>query len=122
MQAIKKLAIAVGVVFFTLSAGAGPLGNITGIPSDLDELELYSSPGAASPESVVTAKDVGFPLPILEVSKNGMYKLQIKGAEHWVISDDVLTDRERSVDAGCEPKLAGTVVAHGKRGVGEGCQ
>lgn len=122
MRAINRLAIMAGVVFFTMSAGAGALGNITGIPSDLDELELYSSPEAASPESVVTAEDVGFPLPILEVSKNGMYKLEVKGAEFWVISDDVLTDRERNVDAGCEPKLAGTVVAHGKRGVGEGCQ
>lgn len=122
MQTITKFLIAVVVAICASAAGAGTLGNVTGIPSDLGELELYVSPDAASPESVVPATDLNFPSPILEVSGNGMYKVQLKAGEFWVISDDVLTDRERNVDTGCEPKLAGTVVAHGKRGVGEGCQ
>lgn len=122
MRTISRLVIAAGALLFSVAASAGPLGNVTGIPSDLEELELYKSPEAPSPESMVTAKELGFPLPILEVSNNGMYKVKVKGGEFWVISDDVQTDRQRDVDAGCEPKLAGTVVAHGKRGVGEGCQ
>ena len=110
------------LLHFAPGLKAAELGNVTGIPKDLSELELYASPADAAPLRTVAAKQVSFPTPILEVSDNGMYRLQIDGSDVWVISDDVLSNRSRAVEAGCEPKVAGTMVAHGKRGVGEGCK
>lgn len=103
-------------------AGAALAANVTGVPADLGEMELYAAPDAPKAAKVVRPGEVSFPLPILEVSKaTGMLKVRIKDADYWVISDDVLHDLKRGVDAGCEPKLAGSLVAHGKRGAGEGC-
>lgn len=120
----KQLIGAAGLAFlvtFALPAAAAD-GIILGLSSEIDELELYKSPTAETASETVTARDMSFPTAILGVSNNGMFKISYKGAEYWVISDDVRSDRSRSVDTACDPKMAGSVVAHGKRGAGEGCQ
>lgn len=122
MHTLIPLLLAVALSMSAPAAGAAENGSVTGIHQDLKEIELYASPGDVAPLRTVTAKDVRFPLGILEVSDNGMYRLQIDGRDVWVISDDVISDRSRAIEAACEPKLAGTMVAHGKRGVGEGCK
>jgi hypothetical protein len=104
-------------------AGAALAANVTGIPADLGEMELYASPDAPNAAKVVKPGEVAFPIPILEVSKaTGMLKVRVQGKDYWVISDDVQHDMDRAVQAGCEPKMAGNLVAHGKRGAGEGCK
>ena len=123
MHAKHFLGLGVGLLMAlmaSLSAAAG--GAIVGLSPDVDELELYASPTDEKAKLMATAGDFSFPTPILETSKNGMYKIQFKGAEYWVISDDVASTVERTVDTACDPKMAGAVVAHGKRGAGEGCQ
>ncbi|NKB58767.1 MAG: hypothetical protein GKS00_20755 [Alphaproteobacteria bacterium] len=97
-------------------------GTVVGLSADVDELELYKSPKDEDPAHVLGAGDLSFPAAILGVSKNGMFKIKQKGAAYWVISDDVKSDVTRKVDTACDPKMAGTVVAHGKRGAGEGCK
>lgn len=97
-------------------------GSIVGLSPDIDELELYASPTDEEAKLMAAAGDFAFPTPILETSNNGMYKIQFKGADYWVISDDVESTLTREVDTACDPKMAGTVVVHGKRGAGEGCQ
>ena len=100
--------------------GAG--GSVIGIVEDVDELELYESAVADDPVETITTDQVKFPVPIVETSKNGMLKIVVKDSEFWVISDDVETDITREIDSNCDPKMAGTVVAHGKRGAAEGCR
>ena len=51
-----------------------------------------------------------------------MYKIKYKGTEYWVISDDVKSSVSRKIDTACDPKMAGSVVSHGKRGAGEDCK
>lgn len=109
--------------FVTLTPhGSAGQGAVLGLSADVDELELYKSPTDDDPAHVLGAGDLSFPKPILEESNNGMFKIIHKGAEYWVISDDVKSDATRKVDTACDPKMAGTVVAHGKRGSGEGCK
>lgn len=97
-------------------------GTVLGLSPDVDELELYKSSTDEKPVLVLGAGDLSFPADILAVSKNGMFKIPHKGAEYWVISDDVRSSIARSVDTSCDPKMAGSIVAHGKRGAGEGCK
>ena len=113
------------ILAFSLCSLAGSAGaaNVTGIPDDLDELELFATPDAPDAAATVRAGEVRFPIPILAVSEAaGMLQINVKGGNYWVISDDVLTDLTRGIDAGCEPKMAGSLVVHGKRGAGEGCK
>ncbi len=112
---------ALAVVLFVARAIAGD-GVVLGLSPDVDELELYKSTTDENPALVLTAGDMSFPAAILAESKNGMFKIPHDGAEYWVISDDVKSSIERSVDTSCDPKMAGSIVAHGKRGAGEGCQ
>lgn len=114
------LCAALAVMWTTAAMAAG--GNVVAIVEDVDELELYMAPGDDDPAKTIAAKEVTFPIPILETSKNGMFKIKLIEAEFWIISDDVVSDKKRKVDAKCDPKMAGTVVAHGKRGAGEGCK
>ncbi len=125
MRAIPKLilmvALAVAWASQATAAGGDAIGNVLAIAEDVDELELYKASADEDPAAMVAAKKVAFPLPILAVSKNGMLKVSYQEKVFWIIADDVKTDLKRKVDAACEPKVADTVVAHGKRGVGEGC-
>ena len=118
---LKFFTIAALAVFWSTAAMAAG-GNVIGVVEDVDELELYKAPGDDDPAAAVAAKKVTFPIPILATSKNGMFKIEYNEAVFWVISDDVVSDLKRKVDAKCDPKMAGTVVAHGKRGAGEGCE
>lgn len=111
--------LVMGVLGSNVHAGEG---TVVGLSPDVDELELYKSPTAEDPTHILGAGDLAFPLPILGVSNNDMYKIRFKDADYWVISDDVKSDVARKIDTACDPKMAGTVVAHGKRGAGEGCQ
>lgn len=97
-------------------------GMVLGLSAEIDELELYKSSTDDKPALVLTADELAFPAAILAVSDNGMFKIPHKGAEYWVITDDVRSSVERRVDTSCDPKMAGSIVAHGKRGAGEGCQ
>lgn len=104
------------------AASAGE-GTILGLSSGVDELELYkTSKDDAEMVHALGADTFPFPTPILGVSKNGMYKIKYKGAEYWVISDDVKSSVSRKIDTACDPKMAGSVVSHGKRGAGEDCK
>ncbi len=118
---LKYILCVVAAVLWSSVALAAE-GNVVSISEDLDELELYTSPGADDPAATIAAEAVKFPLPILAVSKNGMFKVAIKDGEYWIIGIDVVSDLLRKVDASCDPEMAGTVVVHGKRGAGEGCQ
>lgn len=104
------------------NVGQAANGMILGLSPDVKELELYKSPKDDEPAHVLGAGDISFPTAILDVSNNGMFKMRYKGGEFWVISDDVKSDVAREVDTACDPKMAGSVVAHGKRGAGEGCK
>lgn len=97
-------------------------GQILSFTDGVDELELYQTPEAEEASLTVAPGELALPTAVLGVSDNGMLKLRHKGAEYWVISDDVATDMTRKVDAACEPKVAGALVAHGKRGAGGECQ
>lgn len=97
-------------------------GTVLGYSSDVDELELYKSPTDDDAAHILGKGELSVPTPILAISNNGMYKFKHKGGEYWVISDDVKSDMTRKVDTACDPKMAGSVVAHGKRGAGEACQ
>ncbi len=113
--------ITIALVLMATTAGAAGLGNVTGLGDGLDELELYATPEDDDPKATVGAGELGLPAAILGVSENGMYQLEWRGETYWVIVDDIVSDRARDVQAACDPKLAGTMVTHGKRGVGEGC-
>lgn len=108
--------------FGVVSDAIAGSGVILGFSEDIDELELYETPEAEEPAAVLGADALSFPAEILGVSDNGMYKLQHDGAEYWVITDDVRSDQTRAVETACEPQMAGELVTHGKRGVGEGCE
>ena len=103
-------------------AAAAGLGSVSGISEDVDELELYLKPDDEDAAEMLARGALGGPTPILAVSKNGMYRIRVKGKEYWVISDDVVADRRRTVDTACEPKMAGKIIAHGIRGAGEDCK
>jgi len=103
-------------------ASAGELGSVRGISEDVDELELYLKPEDEDPAKMLARGALGGPTPILAVSDNGMYRIRVKDKDYWVISDDVVADRTRTVDTACEPKMAGKIIAHGKRGVGKDCK
>lgn len=109
------------LVALSISVAVAADGSVLGLSPDVDELELYASPTADKPSHTLSAADLTFPAEILEVSNNGMFKIRYKDADYWVISDDVNASTERKVDTACDPKMAGTIVAHGKRGAGEGC-
>lgn len=110
------------LIAFSATLAAAADGSILGLSPDVDKLELYAGPADEKAAHVVAGADLSFPAAILAVSNNGMYKIKYKDAEYWVISDDVSSSVERKVDTACDPKMAGSVVAHGKRGAGEGCQ
>lgn len=97
-------------------------GAVLGFSADIDELELYKTPTDDEPAHIVGPGDMSFPTPILARSNNGMYKINHKGRAFWVISDDVESDSTRKVDSACDPKMAGTMVAHGKRGAKGDCK
>lgn len=107
---------------FVASLAVAAEGMVVGVSPDIRTLELYKTPTDEKPADKATAAELSLPTPILAVSNNGMFKIAYKGAEYWVISDDVTSDMTRKVDTSCDPKIAGSVVAHGKRGAGEGCQ
>jgi len=110
------------VIISVASGAAFADGAVLGLSPDVDELELYKSPKDEDPAHIMSAGDLSFPTPILGTSNNGMYKIMHNGAEYWVISDDVESDVTRKIDTACDPKMAGSVVAHGKRGASEACQ
>ena len=118
----------VGSLTFTLAilvsigVGAAELGLVTGLSSDIDELELFASTDDDDPTRVVMADALTLPTGILAESDNGMLQIEVGGEAFWVISDDVMTTMVRAVDAACDPQVAGTLVAHGKRGAGEDCE
>ena len=119
MRTLLGLILALG---FCLAAGAAGAANVTGIADGIDEVELFDAPGGGA-SGIATRGDMRLPVPVLEVSDAyGMVKINVKGADYWVYSDDVVMDQARGVDAGCEPKMAGAMVVHGKRGAGEGCK
>lgn len=97
-------------------------GSVVGFSPDVDELELYKSPTDEDAALILSASELTFPTAILSVSNNGMFRIEHKGTPYWVISDDLKSKVPRAVDTACDPKMAGKVVAHGKRGAGEGCQ
>jgi hypothetical protein len=109
-------------VLLGFPALAAELGSVRGISEDVDELELYQKPDDEDPAAMLARGALGGPTPILAVSENGMYRIQVNGKDYWVISDDVVADRTRAVDTACEPKMAGKVIAHGKRGAGKDCK
>lgn len=104
------------------SGAAAADGMVLGLSPEVDELELFKAPDDDDPAHVLGSGDLSFPTPILAVSNNDMYKIKHKGGEYWVISDDVKSNVTRKVDSACDPKMAGTVVSHGKRGSGEDCK
>jgi hypothetical protein len=106
--------------FVTVSSAAD--GSIIGLSADVDHLELFESPKEQVPAKVLSAAQITFPAAILAESNNGMYQIRHKGAAYWVISDDVESNVARKVDTACDPKMVGSVVAHGKRGASEGCK
>lgn len=118
---IFSLIFSVFVVFFAADSEAAN-GRVLGLSADVDELELYKSPKDEEAAHILGAGDLSFPSAILSVSKNGMFKIMHNGKEYWVISDDVKSDVVRKVDTACDPKMAGSVVAHGKRGASEECK
>lgn len=100
---------------------AGPAqaeGMINSVNGDLDELEMFAAPDSEDVALTIKRDQLVVPQPILAVDTDyGMLKLQHDGAEYWVLSDDVVTDVTRDVDAAtCAPKVAGTLVIHGKKG------
>jgi hypothetical protein len=106
-----------------LSSPAWADGLVLGLTQGVDELELYKTPDAEEPSLTAGAGELEVPMPVLAVDRDyGMLKIRHQGADYWVISDDVKTDMTRKVDASCEPKVASTLVAHGKRGGGEECK
>jgi hypothetical protein len=115
---LLALLLSVGVAFQAVAGN----GVILGLSDEVDELELYETPEAEDPAAVLARDALSFPAEILGVSDNGMYKLNHNGANYWVITDDVRSDQARAIDTGCEPQVAGDLVTHGKRGVGEGCE
>jgi hypothetical protein len=121
MTYVFSSVFSVFVVFFVVESEAKN-GMVLGFSADVDELELYKSPKDEEAAHILGAGDLSFPSTILAVSKNGMFKIKHKGAEYWVISDDVKSDVVRKVDTACDPKMAGSVVAHGKRGASEECK
>ena len=108
--------------FTATGAVAADLAQITGLSDDIDELELFANVDDDDPVRAVAADALSLPADILAESDNGMLQLDVGGQSFWVISDDVLTTSTRSIDAACDPKVAGKLVAHGKRGAGEDCQ
>lgn len=112
------------VVLAVLCASSNAVadGRIVGVEAGLAELELFKAHDAEEAALTVATGDLQLPTAILEKSANGMLKLRHQGADYWVFGLDVVTDSVRAVDtAGCAPKVAGTLVAHGKRGQNE-CQ
>ncbi len=103
-------------------ASAAELGSVSGISEDVDELELYLKPDDEDAAATLARGALGGPTQIIGVSENGMYRIKVKGKDYWVISDDVVADAKRAVDTACEPKMAGQIIAHGKRGVGKDCK
>lgn len=118
---IFSLFFSVFVLFSNVESEAGN-GRVLGLSADVDELELYKSPKDEEAAHILGAGDLSLPAAILAVSKNGMFKINHDGKEYWVISDDVKSDVVRKVDTACDPKMAGSVVAHGKRGASEECK
>lgn len=118
---VFSLIFSVFVLFFTANSEASN-GRVLGLSAEVDELELYKSPKDEEAAHILGADDLSFPSAILAVSKNGMFKIKHDGAEYWVISDDVKSDVVRKIDTACDPKMAGSVVAHGKRGASEECK
>ena len=118
---VFSLIFSVFVVFFAAESEAAN-GRVLGLSADVDELELYKSPKDEEVAHILSADDLSFPLAIMAVSNNGMFKIKHDGKEYWVISDDVKSDKIRKVDTACDPKMAGSVVAHGKRGASEECK
>ena len=109
-------------ILVPIGASAADLGQVTGLSSDIDELELYVKTDDDDPAKIVEADALALPTDILAESDNGMLQIEVGGEAYWAISDDVMTTLVRAVDASCDPKVEGELVAHGKRGVGEDCQ
>lgn len=109
-------------VLFSAAESEAANGHVLGLSADVDELELYKSPKDEEAAHILGAGDLSFPSAILAVSTNGMFKIKHDGQEYWVIADDVKSDVVRKVDTACDPKMAGSVVAHGKRGASEECK
>lgn len=109
-------------VVFSAAESEATNGRVFGLSADVDELELYKSPKDEEAAHILGAGDLSFPSAILAVSNNGMFKIMHDGKEFWVIADDVKSDVVRKVDTACDPKMAGSVVAHGKRGASEECK
>ena len=106
----------------SIGVGAADLGQVTDLSSDIDDLELYVGIDDYDPARIVEAEALALPTDILAESDNGMLQIEVDGEAFWVIVDDVATTMVRAVDAGCDPQVAGDLVAHGKRGAGEDCE
>ncbi len=123
MRGILRILLLFSILFLHgVGQAAAADGVVLGLSPDVDELELYKTPKDEDAAQIVGPGDLAFPTAILATSNNGMYKINHKGSTYWVISDDVKSDVTRKVDTACDPKMAGTVVAHGKRGAGEDCK
>lgn len=121
MRNVGSLAFTLAVLV-SIGVGAADLGRVTDLSSDIDELELYARTDDDDPARVVKAEALTLPTDILAESDNGMLQIELGDEAFWVISDDVMTTMVRAVDAACDPPVEGTLVAHGKRGVGEDCE
>ncbi len=109
-----------GALILAAPATAGQI-NVIGLA--YEPLEMFpSSDENAVPAGTATASDLSFPLPIKAASRNGMFKITVEGRDVWVIADDVETDSEVSLQAGCEPEMVGATISFGARGLGEGCE
>ncbi len=117
----KSMAWMIAASLCLAAPAAAQQPNITGLA--YEPLDLYPSTAEdAEPVGAVDAGELSFPVPVKAASGNGMLQINVDGRDVWVIADDVETDSDVSLRAGCEPEMKGATVSFGARGLGEGCE
>ena len=118
------LVFCVTAIFPFLGSGAQAVErpNYDVVAITVPSLDLFTTDQATDPVSQLDAANITLPLPVQDVSENGMLLLKIDGKKYWVDALQVETNESGLTTGACGEQVAsGTPVPLGIRGLGNGC-